>query len=76
MLVKETLKAELVQLQKDMLEETDQAAAQANYAEKLATAIDNYIKSATVTVNFPIPVTVVPATGVGGTTATGTGTIS
>jgi len=76
MLVKETLKAELVQLQKDMLEETDQAAAQANYAEKLAAAIDNYIKSATVTVNFPIPVTVVPATGVGGTTATGTGTIS
>lgn len=76
MLVKETLKAELVQIQKDMLKETDQEAAQSKYADKLATAIDNYIKSTTVTVAFPIPVTVVPSTGVGGTTATGTGIIS
>lgn len=76
MLVKETLKAELVQMQKDMLKETDQAAAQAKYADKLATAIDNYIKSATVTVAFPIPVQVAVPAGTGGTTGPGTGTIS
>jgi hypothetical protein len=76
MLVKETLKTELVKMQKDMLKETDPVAAQAKFADKLATAIDDYIKSATVTVAFPIPVTVAVPAGTGGTTAAGTGTIS
>jgi hypothetical protein len=49
MLNKETLKVELAQMQKDMLKETDPVAAQEKFADKLATAIDNYIKSATVT---------------------------
>lgn len=76
MLVKETLKAELLAIQQDMMKETNAAEAQVKYADKLATAIDNYIKSATVTVAFPIAVSVDPATHIGSTTAAGTGTIS
>lgn len=75
-LVKTTLKSELVTMLNQMLRETDKNASVEKFADKLATAIDNYIKTATVTVAFPIPVSVVPGTGIGGTTATGTGTIN
>ncbi len=76
MLVKKTLKAEIMAILQVMTTETDQAVALDKFADKLATAIDNYIKSASVTVAFPIPVTVAPATGTGATTANGIGTIS
>jgi hypothetical protein len=75
-LVKATLQAELVSILNEMTLETNQATGIQNFADKLATAIDNYIKTATVTVAFPIPVTVAVPAGIGGTTAAGTGTIS
>ncbi|HZK07842.1 MAG TPA: hypothetical protein VFC92_06540 [Bacteroidales bacterium] len=76
MLVKETLKTEIGAMLLAMTKETDQAAAMDKFADKLTTAIDNYIKSATVTVAAAIPVSVDPVTHIGGTTAPGTGTIS
>ncbi len=76
MLVKETLKTELKQLQQQMRKQTNQAVADDKYAELMATAIDNFIKTAMVTVAFPIPVSVDPVTHLGGTTAVGTGTIT
>jgi hypothetical protein len=75
-LVKATLQAELVSMLNEMTSETDQATGIQNFAGKLATAIDNYIKTATVTVAFPIPVQVAVPAGTGGTTAAGTGTLS
>lgn len=52
----------------------DPEAALDDLADKLTEAIDAYIKSATILVNFPIPVTVAPNL-TGGTTAKGTTTI-
>lgn len=68
------LKNEIKMLMEDMMQREQTSIDE--FADRLADAVDMYVKTATVTVAFPIPVTVVPATGLGGTTASGTGTIS
>lgn len=69
---KEKLKQDIISLQKEMLkkEQTDFEA----YAEKLADAIDRFVKSATVTVEKGIAVNASGYTGA--TTAEGKGKIS
>jgi len=69
-LVKQTLKSEILSILNTLKDETDQANAIDQFADRLATAIDNYIKSATVTTT----VTVTCPSGQG--TGTGTGTLS
>jgi len=70
-LVKQTLKAEILAILNTLKDETDQANAIDQFADRLSTAIDNYIKSATVTT------TVTGASQSGGAvTGTGTGTLS
>jgi hypothetical protein len=78
-LVKETLKAALVQAFSDQMnkkENPEQAID--DLVSKLATAIDNYIKSATVTIAPGILVATVgtAASQTGTTTGSGTGTLS
>lgn len=53
---------------------TKEENADEHFADQLATLIDAYVKTATVTVNAGIPVTT--STGAGTTTAPGTGTLS
>lgn len=58
-----------------------QLAAIENVSDKLANAIDTFLKSGTVTINTGVPVTCVkvtfpPATYTGGTTATATSSIT
>jgi primosomal protein N'' len=66
-LVKQNLKTEIKNMLNDLKNETDQAVAIEMFAERLATIIDNYIRSATVT-------TTVTGTDATGTPVTGTGT--
>lgn len=68
-LVKDTLKA---QLEAIFAKENTPAEA----ADQLATAIDSYIKTATITILPGIPVAAPPPSGVGATTGPGTGSIS
>jgi len=70
-LVKQTLKAEILAILNTLKDETDQANAIDQFADRLATAIDNYIKTATVSTT----VTGMSASG-GAVTGTGTGTLS
>ena len=70
-LVKQTLKTEIKSILNSLKTETDQKQAIDEFADRLATAIDNYIKTATVNTT----VTGSSATG-GPVTATGTGTLS
>jgi len=70
-LVKQTLENEIRGILNSLKNETDQATAIDEFANRLATAIDNYIKTATVTT------TVTGASQSGGAvTGTGTGTLS
>jgi hypothetical protein len=64
------LKAEIIALQDEMIQAQDYDAAKVVYAEKLMTAIKNYITSGTVTVTVATTGTASAQTG------TGTGTIS
>lgn len=73
---KAALQAGILQLMTDMRKKTE--VADAEYAERLSTLIDDYVKTGMVTVALGIPVsTTGSATAqTGATTATGTGTIS
>lgn len=75
-LVKSTLKASILSLLTEMREKTE--VSDDEFAGRLATAIDDYIRSATVTVAAGIAVATSggPSSQTGTTTATGTGTIS
>ncbi len=70
-LVKQTLKTEIKNILNSLKTKTDQAQAIDEFADRLATAIDNYIKTATVNTT----VTGTSASG-GPVTGTGTGTLS
>lgn len=69
---KATLKSGILNLLTEM--RTKEENADEHFADQLATLIDAYVKSATVTVNPGIAVTT--STGAGATTAPGTGTLS
>lgn len=73
---KQALKEGIITLQRDMLTKTD--ASMEEYAERLASLIDAFVKSGEVTVGAGIPVsTAGTATAqTGATTSVGTGTIS
>lgn len=75
-LVKSKLKETLFSLLSEMREKTE--VSDDEFAERLATAIDDYIRSATVTVEAGIAVTTSgsPTSQTGATTSTGTGKIS
>lgn len=76
-LQKPILKLAVLQAINDAKSKTDNPDQAINaLADALTDAIDTYIRSATVTVLSGIPVTVVPATGVGATTLPGTGGLS
>ena len=70
-LVKQTLKTDIKSILNSLKTKTDQAQAIDEFADRLATAIDNYIKTATVNTT----VTGSSASG-GAVTGTGTGTLS
>jgi len=63
-------KAKIITLQDEMMSKEDYNTAKVEYAEKLMTAIKEYIMSGTVTVNVTTTGTATNHTG------TGTGTIS
>jgi len=68
---RQTLKQEILNILNTLKDETDQASAIDQFADRLATAIDNYVRSATVTT------TVTGATASGdAVTGTGTGSLS
>lgn len=69
---KEQLKQGIIQLQQDMLTKTEPSMEE--YAERLASLIDTFVKSGEVTVDVGIPVQA--GTYTGATTSTGTGTIN
>ena len=73
---KEQLKQGIIRLQQDMLTKT--VASMEEYAERLASLIDAFVKSGEVTVGAGIPVsTAGTATAqMGATTSAGKGTIS
>ena len=73
---KEQLKQGIIRLQQDMITKTN--ASMEEYAERLASLIDAFVKSGEVTVGVGIPVsTAGTATAqTGATTSVGTGTIS
>lgn len=75
-LVKTTLKADILAILTGMRTETE--ISDDEFADKLAMAIDKYIKTATVTVSAGIAVATSgsPTSQTGATTAPGTGTIS
>ncbi len=75
-LVKSTLKASILSLLTEMREKTE--VSDNEFAERLATAIDDYIRSATVTVEAGIAVTTSGSSTsqTGATTSTGIGKIS
>jgi len=78
-LVKATLEAAIFKAFKDQQDKTDNPdGSLKNIAKQLATAIDNHIKSGTVTVAAGIPVSTAgsPTAQTGATTAPGTGQIS
>lgn len=68
---KKKLMDNIIQIQKDMLKKEEQDFE--DYAEKLASAIDEFVRSGEVTVNTGISVQAGTYTGV--TTSTGTGVI-
>ncbi|MDO4782623.1 MAG: hypothetical protein Q4A09_05315 [Capnocytophaga felis] len=68
---KKKLIDDIIQIQKDMLEKEEQDFE--DYAKKLASAIDEFVRSGEVTVNTGISVQAGNYTGV--TTSKGTGTI-
>ena len=69
---KQALKAGIIRLQQDMLTKTD--ASMEEYAERLASLIDTFVRSGEVMVQAGI--TLQAGTYTGATTSTGTGTIS
>ena len=73
---KEQLKQGIIALQQDMLTKTD--AGMEEYAERLASLIDAFVRSGEVTVNAGISVSTAgtAAAQTGTTTSTGTGTIT
>ena len=78
-LVKDTLTAAILEiLNSPVTEKSDNSVTRQQFAEKLSTAIDTYIRSATVTVAPGIALTASGAAGAvtGSTTGTGTGSIS
>ena len=64
-LVKETLQADLVKMLQEAAQEIDQAQGIQNFAGNLATAIDTYIKTASI-VSTPAQVTLAVMTNSGG----------
>ena len=75
-LQKQILAQGIIALQNDMMQRKEPAIEE--YASRLADLIDAFIKTGTVTVAFPIPVSVTGSATAqtGGTTDTGIGTIS
>lgn len=75
-LQKEPLKQGIVQLMKDMMDRTEPAYDE--FADRMSTLIETYVKTATVIVNPGIPVATTggPAAQTGATTATGSGIIT
>ena len=73
---KEQLKQGIITLQQDMLTKTNSSTEE--YAERLASLIDAFVRSGEVTVNPGISVSTVgtAAAQSGTTTSTGTGTIT
>ena len=73
---KEQLKQGIIRLQQDMLTKTD--ASMEEYAERLASLINDFVKSGEVTVQAGISVSTAgtAAAQTGSTTSVGTGTIS
>ncbi|MEB3041649.1 hypothetical protein [Capnocytophaga gingivalis] len=69
---KEQLKQGIISLQRDMLTKTEPSMEE--YAERLASPIDTFVRSGEVTVQAGI--TLQAGTYTGATTSTGTGTIS
>nr|DAK16328.1 MAG TPA: hypothetical protein [Caudoviricetes sp.] len=69
---KEQLKQGIISLQRDMLTKTEPSMEE--YAERLASLIDTFVRSGEVTVQAGI--TLQAGTYTGTTTSTGTGTIS
>ena len=69
---KQALKQGIIALQRDMLTKTDNSIEE--YAERLASLIDTFVRSGEVTVQAGI--TLQAGTYAGVTTSTGTGTIS
>lgn len=69
---KEQLKQGIIRLQQDMLTKTD--ASMEEYAERLASLINDFVKSGEVTVQAGI--TLQAGAYTGATTSTGMGTIS
>ena len=73
---KQALRQGIIALQQDMLTKTD--ADMEEYAERLASLIDDFVRSGEVTVNAGISVSTAgtAAAQTGTTTSTGTGTIT
>lgn len=69
---KEQLKQGIIALLRDMLTKTDNSIEE--YAERLASLIDDFVKGGEVTVKSGIPLQA--GTYTGATTSTGTGTIN
>ena len=69
---KQALKQGIIDLHQDMLTKTDNSIEE--YAERLASLIDDFVKGGEVTVKSGIPLQAGTYTGV--TTSTGTGTIN
>ena len=69
---KEALKQGIIALLRDMLTKTDNSIEE--YAERLASLIDDFVKGGEVTVKSGIPLQAGAYTGA--TTSTGTGTIN
>lgn len=69
---KEELKQGIIRLQQDMQRKTD--ASMEEYAERLASLIEDFVKGGEVTVKSGIPLQA--GTYTGATTSTGTGTIN
>ena len=69
---KEELKQGIIRLLQDMLTKTDNSIEE--YAERLASLIDDFVKGGEVTVKSGIPLQA--GTYTGATTSTGTGTIN
>jgi len=75
-LVKSTLEVQILALLSDMYSRTENPEqAHADFANLLATAIDTYIKTATVIVNPGQGVQVAPITGTGSTITPGSGSL-
>lgn len=69
---KEALKQGIIALLQDMITKTDNSIEE--YAERLASLIDDFVKGGEVTVKSGIPLQA--GTYTGATTSTGTGTIN